>query len=755
MDENLESFVSLLNRQRQKPPVPKELSGLPGWAQRELIKRPDPAAKQTVPPTNGKAHNDKPASEIIVEAGRAPLPTIEAAPVSKLETAPPKIELTALAKVEAPQPLSADTPQPATEAEAAPPKIEPPVPQPTAEVLPPLAKVEKPAPSKPAAKAIDPQRDPEGWLARFLAEEAAPRAKAPLPDVPAPAAENKIEAKGDIPAPEAAKKNEPIAPEKIAAEKPADAKPAEKKDEPPLAAADEEQTDPAPALTEAAEIVSMLPVVVETLASPRAARRPLAYALAAAAVIAVVALVVGAYWYMRSETEVAVDIKTNVPASGPGKPAPSMLASTTSKPAAPDKKLAATKPTAPPPSVAATKPADKPKPETKVAAAPVPPSIPPLAPKPAPAPTVAAKPETPTVTAKPAPIVAAKPAPAAPRSSPAMVAQKVSDKPQPQPAEKPAAPAVVAAPKPAPAPSAPPTQVAMLPGATPTANPAVPATPVPSKGTPAAAAPALAIPAPAKGAPGGAAVASGDEPTWQRNATPAPPFSGKPQIAIVIDDLGLDRNRTERAIALDGPVTLSFLAYASDLPRQTAAARQAGHELIVHVPMEPIMQPKYVSQASSGSPSPARTELLRRLRWDLSRFTGYVGVNNHMGNRLASDPDSTRTVIAELKVRGLLFLDSRLVGSAVLDDAAREGVPTVTRDVLLDDDITASSVSDRLAQLEQIARHRGTAIAIGHPHDQTLDALKVWIASLPSKGLQLVPLTAIVKDREQHVAGVD
>jgi polysaccharide deacetylase 2 family uncharacterized protein YibQ len=249
-------------------------------------------------------------------------------------------------------------------------------------------------------------------------------------------------------------------------------------------------------------------------------------------------------------------------------------------------------------------------------------------------------------------------------------------------------------------------------------------------------------------------IATGEAPTWLRNAMPAPPFQGQPQIAIVIDDLGLDRNRTERAIALKGPITLSFLAYASDLPEQTEVARRAGHELVVHVPMEPILRPKLVTQTSSNG-EPPHAELLRRLRWDLSRFSGYVGVDNHLGNRLSTDPESTEAVIDELKARGLVFLDSRSGGSSALSDAARKGVPTVTRDVLLDDDVTVSSVNDRLSQLEAIARQRGTAIAVGHPHDLTLDALKAWIAGLPGKGLQLVPLTAIVRDREQHEVRAD
>jgi hypothetical protein len=242
---------------------------------------------------------------------------------------------------------------------------------------------------------------------------------------------------------------------------------------------------------------------------------------------------------------------------------------------------------------------------------------------------------------------------------------------------------------------------------------------------------------------------SGAEPTWRRNAVVAPPYDGRPQIAIVIDDLGIDSNRTGRAIELDGAVTLSFLAYASNLAEQTEAARKAGHELIVHVPMEPVVRPKFIS---AGSDNLAQGELLRRLRWDLSRFSGYVGVNNHMGNRLASDPESTETVVSELKTRGLLFLDYRGSNGGVAAVAERLGVPTVSRDVFLDDDVGAASVNERLAALEKVARTQGTAVAIGHPHDRTLEALRAWLASMPAKGLQLVPLTAIVRDREQHVA---
>jgi uncharacterized protein len=243
-------------------------------------------------------------------------------------------------------------------------------------------------------------------------------------------------------------------------------------------------------------------------------------------------------------------------------------------------------------------------------------------------------------------------------------------------------------------------------------------------------------------------------PAWLRNALPAPPVTGEPRIAVVIDDLGLDKKRTERAIALKGPLTLSFLAYASDLPQQTDAARRAGHELIVHVPMEPVGRLK--DSGAAVAANIGQDELLRRLRWDLGRFEGYVGINDHVGSRVGDDPIAMAVVIGELKSRGLMFLDGEDNSGAGETIADRLGVPMAKRDVFIDDDINSAAISARLGELEKVARRRGTAIAIAHPHDQTLDALAAWVARLPARGIQLVPLTAIVEERyREHLAGAN
>jgi uncharacterized protein len=236
-------------------------------------------------------------------------------------------------------------------------------------------------------------------------------------------------------------------------------------------------------------------------------------------------------------------------------------------------------------------------------------------------------------------------------------------------------------------------------------------------------------------------------PAWLRFAVPASPGAGRPLVAIVLDDLGLDRARTAAAIRLPGPVTLSFMTYANDLAEQTAEARRVGHELLLHVPMEAVDRREDPGPHALYTSLP-REEIVERLRWGLDRFAGYVGINNHMGSKFTADTQAMAPVIAELHARGLLFLDSRTTPRSVgFRLAAADGIPRAARDVFLDDDLALGAITRQLAQVEAVASRNGSAIAIGHAHDTTLAALRAWLPTLAGKGLVLVPLSAVVHHR--------
>jgi polysaccharide deacetylase 2 family uncharacterized protein YibQ len=234
-------------------------------------------------------------------------------------------------------------------------------------------------------------------------------------------------------------------------------------------------------------------------------------------------------------------------------------------------------------------------------------------------------------------------------------------------------------------------------------------------------------------------------PRWQKFAVATTTSSNKPLIAIVIDDMGVDRKRSDMAIGLKAPLTLSFLTYAKDLKDQTERARLRGHELLLHVSMEPRSS-KVDLGPNALLINLSDQELRRRLDWGFSRFPNYVGLNNHMGSKFTSDVKSMRIVIEETKRRGLLFLDSRTSSKTVGAKLARElGVPAVERNIFLDHENNINAVNTQLAQAEKIARRIGAVVAIGHPRDATIKALQTWLKSVESKGFQLVPLTTIVK----------
>jgi polysaccharide deacetylase 2 family uncharacterized protein YibQ len=235
-------------------------------------------------------------------------------------------------------------------------------------------------------------------------------------------------------------------------------------------------------------------------------------------------------------------------------------------------------------------------------------------------------------------------------------------------------------------------------------------------------------------------------PVWQQNAALAPMADDRPVIALVLDDLGLNRSGTKAAIELEAPLTLAFMSYAERLSPLLDRARRRGHELMMHLPMEPL--------GAADDPGPnalmvshAPWEIRDFLEWGLDRVPGIVGVNNHMGSRFTAEPTAMASVMEVLRERGLFYLDSRTTASDVgALSAAKVGVPFLSRDIFLDHgEFDSQTVLEQLERLEHIAHTRGHAIGIGHPHEATLAAIEFWQEGLAARGVVLVPVTEILR----------
>ena len=230
-----------------------------------------------------------------------------------------------------------------------------------------------------------------------------------------------------------------------------------------------------------------------------------------------------------------------------------------------------------------------------------------------------------------------------------------------------------------------------------------------------------------------------------------PPYFGEnPVIAVVIDDMGISHKRTSDISSLHAPITSSFLTYSKNLNAQINNARQAGHEIIIHVPMQAKsnldVAPDILTIEMSAAQIAVSFEAM------LDKFSNVHGVNNHMGSLFTEHAEKLAPVMDILRRRGLFFLDSKTSSKSVAKNVATDyAVAYAHRHVFLDNNNNKDYVLNQLALTEKIANRNGNAIAIGHPKSATFEALKEWIPTLEQKNIQLVHLSKIVKALNPHI----
>jgi polysaccharide deacetylase 2 family uncharacterized protein YibQ len=233
-------------------------------------------------------------------------------------------------------------------------------------------------------------------------------------------------------------------------------------------------------------------------------------------------------------------------------------------------------------------------------------------------------------------------------------------------------------------------------------------------------------------------------------AAPAP-AGAKFKIAIVVSGLGLSASATKAAIdALPPAVTLGFAPYAQDVSNWVGEARARGHELLLEIPMEPFDFPD-----SDPGPHTLRSGQneganIQRLTWALTRFTGYAGVTNLLGQRFLSDSDALSPTMTYLNRRGLYFFDNGSAAQSVTPIVAGQtGMPLAQSGPAIDSIQTALEIDRRLSGLETQARANGSAVGSAFLYPVTIARLADWAKGLQSRGFVLVPVSAIVTAQKQ------
>jgi polysaccharide deacetylase 2 family uncharacterized protein YibQ len=223
-----------------------------------------------------------------------------------------------------------------------------------------------------------------------------------------------------------------------------------------------------------------------------------------------------------------------------------------------------------------------------------------------------------------------------------------------------------------------------------------------------------------------------------------------PVVAIVVGGLGVGAAKTTDAIMkLPAAVTLAFTPYGSDPGKLAERARAQRHEILLQIPMEPFDYPDNDPGPQTLLTTLGAEQNLDRMYWHLSRFQGYAGIANFMGARFVTADAVMQPIVREAAKRGLGYLDDgsapRSVAPAL---AASQAMPFARADFTIDAVPTSTEIDRTLAKLESLARERGTAVGVASALPISIERIGVWIKTLESRGILLVPLTtAMLKSK--------
>ncbi len=231
-----------------------------------------------------------------------------------------------------------------------------------------------------------------------------------------------------------------------------------------------------------------------------------------------------------------------------------------------------------------------------------------------------------------------------------------------------------------------------------------------------------------------------------RIVTPSEP-APVARVAVLIDDLGPRLEDVDRLLAIGVPLSYAVLPNEPFSAEVAARLVARGAEVLCHLPMAAERGENPGPGALEPGLSAARIAELTVAA--LEAVPGAVGINNHMGSVVTADADAMRAVMGVAAARRLFFVDSRTTPSSVAERVARElEVPTAARDVFLDAENDPDSIADELERLLALARERGAAIAIAHPHPATLELLERELPRLKARGFELVPVSYLLEREE-------
>lgn len=221
------------------------------------------------------------------------------------------------------------------------------------------------------------------------------------------------------------------------------------------------------------------------------------------------------------------------------------------------------------------------------------------------------------------------------------------------------------------------------------------------------------------------------------NATTNKNSNEQKQVAIVIDDFGNGMKGTEEILSLPHRLTVAVMPFLPTTEKDAKLAYKKGHEVIVHLPMEPLHGKKSWLGPGAITTDLTDDEVRKRVNEAIDAIPHAVGMNNHMGSKVTADERIMRIILEVCHERGLYYLDSKTTGKSVVATLAKElSVPFLENELFFDEQYTTSHIIKQANLLMNKIEQDNEIIAIGHvgiAGEKTASVLKQYIPLVKQK----------------------
>ncbi|WP_313799267.1 divergent polysaccharide deacetylase family protein [Cytobacillus sp.] len=231
----------------------------------------------------------------------------------------------------------------------------------------------------------------------------------------------------------------------------------------------------------------------------------------------------------------------------------------------------------------------------------------------------------------------------------------------------------------------------------------------------------------------------------------------KSELAIVIDDLGNNMEGTEELLDLPIRLTAAIMPFMPSTKADAERAKRNGHDVIVHLPMEPKKGKKSWLGPGAITTDLSDAEIRNRVVAAIKDVPHAIGMNHHMGSKATEDERVMRIVLDVCKEYGFFYLDSKTTANSVVEKIARQlNVPFLENNLFFDDVYTIRHVTKQANLLAGKLSKRDQFIAIGHVGISgpiMASVLEAYIPVYKDKA-ELVPLSKLIPGYELLDEGI-